>query len=73
MFRILEIFENSLIFLKIFFGLLGFKITKITTKIYQGYYWAPKIAKNGLKQHYKLFLPNYIIAIVLAKLRKPIT
>ena len=37
-----------------FFGIL-FKVTKVTTKSYQGTYWTPKIAKNGPKQHNKLF------------------
>ena len=30
-------------------------VTNVTTKSYQGYYWTPKIAKNGPKQYYKLF------------------
>ena len=40
-----------------FFWCFGipFKVTKVTTKSYQGYYWAPKIARNGPKQHNKLF------------------
>ena len=29
---------------------------KVTTKSYQGYYWKPKVAKNGPKQHNKVFL-----------------
>ena len=33
----------------------SFKVTKVTTKCYRGYYWTPKIAKNGPKQHKKLF------------------
>ena len=37
-----------------FFG-IPFKVTKVTTKSYQGYYWTPKIVKNGPKQHNKLF------------------
>ena len=36
-----------------FFGF--FKVTKVTTKSYQGYYRAPKIVKNWPKQHNKLF------------------
>ena len=36
-----------------FFG-IPFKVTKITTKSNQGYYWAPKNAKNVTKQHNKL-------------------
>ena len=54
-------FFGSLDFLK-FSGFLGdfffwipFKITKVTTKSYQGYYWTPKIAKNGPKPHNKFF------------------
>jgi hypothetical protein len=35
-----------------FFG-ISFKVTKVTTKSYQGYYWTPKIAKNWPKQHNK--------------------
>ena len=35
--------------------LVSFKVTKVTTKCYHGYYWTPKIAKNGPKQHKKLF------------------
>ena len=40
-----------------FFCFLGisFKVTKITTKSNQGYYWTPKVAKNGPKKHNKLF------------------
>ena len=46
-----------------FFGFFGFfwfvgipfKVTNVTTKSYQGYYWTPKIAKNGPKQHNNLF------------------
>ena len=34
---------------------IPFKVTKVTIKSYQGYYWTPKIAKNGPKQHNKLF------------------
>ena len=30
-------------------------VTNVTTKNYQGYYWTPKIAKNGPKQHNRLF------------------
>ena len=37
-----------------FFG-IPFKVTKVTTKSYQGYYFTPKIAKNGPKQHIRLF------------------
>ena len=37
------------------FFLVSFKDTKVTTKCYHGYYWTPKIAKNGPKQHKKLF------------------
>ena len=52
-------------FLQIFFGffeIFGFFLdffwgggSKVTTKSYQGYYWAPKIdKKNGPEQHIKL-------------------
>ena len=37
------------------FFFIPFKVTKVTIKIYQGNYWTPKIAKNGPKQHNKLF------------------
>ena len=41
-----------------FFG-IPFKVTNVTTKGYQGYYWTPKMAKNGPKHHNKLFFcPN---------------
>ena len=48
-------FLNFCIFFGIFlfFGIF-FKVTKVTTKSYQGYYWTPKIAKNVPKQHIKL-------------------
>ena len=36
------------------FFVICFEIIKVTTKNYQGYYWAAKIAKNGPKQHNKL-------------------
>ena len=32
-----------------------YKVTKATTKSYQGYYWKPNVAKNGPKQHNKVF------------------
>ena len=35
------------------FFLVSFKVTKVTTKCYHGYYWTPKIAKNGPNQHKK--------------------
>ena len=38
-----------------FFG-ISFKVTKVTTNSYQGYYWTPKMAKNGPKQHNKVFI-----------------
>ena len=54
-FRYFWIFQNNLDFFVFFcFGIL-FKVTKVTTKCYQGYYWTPEIAKNGPKQHNKLF------------------
>ena len=37
-----------------FFGIF-FKVTNVTTKSYRCYYWTPKNAKNGPKQHNKLF------------------
>ena len=46
-------FFSSSFFLLRFVG-IPFKVTKITTKSYQGYYWTPTIAKNGPKQHNKL-------------------
>ena len=45
-------------FWSFFFCFLGFPsklLFKVTTKSYQGYYQAPKIAKNGPKQYNKLF------------------
>ena len=55
-FWFLILFFNFRIFFWIlwFFG-IPFKVNKVTTKSYQGYYWASKIAKNGPKQHKKLF------------------
>ena len=38
----------------LFFG-IPFKVTRVTSKSYQGNYWTPKVAKNGPKQHNKLF------------------
>ena len=32
-----------------------FKVTKVSTKSSQGFYWTPKMAKNEPKQHNKLF------------------
>ena len=49
----LKVFEFFLDFFW-FFG-IPFKVTKVTTKAYQGYYWTPKIAKIGPKQNNKLF------------------
>ena len=38
------------------FGFLDpFKVSKVTTKIYQGYYCTPEVTKNGPKQLYSLF------------------
>ena len=55
-FGFLEIFEIFGFFLSL--G-IPFNLTKVTTKSYQGYYWAQKIVKNGPKQHNKLlFLPK---------------
>ena len=40
----------------LFFGFfwIPFQVTKVTSKSYQGYYWAQQIAKNRPKQHNKL-------------------
>ena len=45
-------FEVFFLFVWFFFGLFGisFKVTMVTTKFYQGYYWTPQIAKNGPKK-----------------------
>ena len=40
-----------------FFG-IRFKVTNVTNKSYQGYYWTPKIAKNEPKQHNLFFCPK---------------
>ena len=50
-FRFLDFFGFFLNFFKIFFGFfwftgIPFKVTKVTTTSYQGYYWTPK---NGQK------------------------
>ena len=34
---------------------IPFKVTKVSTKSYQGYYWTPKNARNWPKQHNKVF------------------
>ena len=57
----LNIFDFFLFFFVFFFLFLwffgtSFKVTKVNTKCYQGYYWTPKIAKNGPTQHNKLFV-----------------
>ena len=52
-FWIFWIFLKFLDFFWIFFFLVI--VTNVTTKSYQGYYWTPKIAKNGPKQYNKLF------------------
>ena len=31
------------------------RFPKVTANSYQGYYWTPKMTKNGPKQHKKLF------------------
>ena len=52
-FGFFEFFEFLWIFFGFFFSrFLGvsFKVTKVTTKCYSGYYWTPKIAKKGPKQ-----------------------
>ena len=49
-----KIFE-MFFFLDFFvFFVIPFKVTKVTTKRYQGYYWTPNIAKNMPKQHNKI-------------------
>ena len=50
-----EIFCIFLVFVFGFFCLffVPFKVTNVTTKCYHSYYWTPKIAKNGPKQHKK--------------------
>ena len=53
------------------FFCIPFKVTKGTTKSYQGYYWAPKIAKNGPKKHNKLFLFARWAKKALAEGRSP--
>ena len=54
LFWIFEFFE----FFFLFSG-ISFKVTNVTTKSYQGYYWTPKISKNGPKQHNNLlFCPK---------------
>ena len=60
LFWIVGFFEFLVFFwVCIVFFLVSFKVTKVTTKYYHGYYWTPKIAKNGPKQHKKaLFLPK---------------
>ena len=49
-------FLTFLWFIFYFFGFFGipFKVTNVTTKSYQGYFWTPKIAKNGPKRHNNL-------------------
>ena len=47
--KLLKLFE----FFGGFFCSFGipFKVTEVTTKSYHGYYWTPKMDKNGPKQH----------------------
>ena len=52
-FNFLDFFWIFLDFFSIF--LVAFKVTMVTTKCYHSYYWTPKIARNGPKQHKKLF------------------
>ena len=70
-------FWNCVIFLW-FFG-SPFKATKVVTKSYQGYYWAPKIAKKGPKEHNKLLLQAMVVKgyhvfllLVACQIQKPI-
>ena len=37
-----------------------YNITKVTTKSFQGYYWKPKIAKNGQKHHIRVFFARKV-------------
>ena len=56
-FRFLDFFNFFLDFYILFvFDILGFlsKLPRLFLKSYQGYYWAPKIAKHGQKKHKKL-------------------
>ena len=55
-FLIFWIFLEFRIF-RLFFWFLwiSYTVTKVTTESYQGYYWKPQIAKNGPKQHNKVF------------------
>ena len=54
-FWVFKIFLDFLDFFYFNFFLVSFKVTKVTTKCYLGYYGTPKIAQNGPKQHKKLF------------------
>ena len=53
-YEFLDFFSSFLWIFFLFFFWILFKVTKDTTESYQGYYWAPTIAKNGLKLHNKL-------------------
>jgi hypothetical protein len=58
LFGFLDFFKYFFLdFIWIFFWFFGipFKVTKVTTKSYQGYYLTPKSAKVGPKQHNRLF------------------
>ena len=55
MFFFFYFFDFFLIFGFLWTFWILFKVTEVTTKSYQGYYWTPKNAKNGPKQHNKLF------------------
>ena len=46
----MDFLEFFWVFFVCFF--VSFKVTKVTTKCYHGYYWKPKIAKNGPKQQF---------------------
>ena len=48
------------------------KWSKVTTKSYQGYYWAPKITKNGPKQHNKLSFFAHRVKKALVEGRSPL-
>ena len=51
------IFFKFFDFILILFLGITFRVNKVTTKSYQGYYWTLKIAQNGPKQNNKLFFP----------------
>ena len=55
-FRFLNFLKNVFNFFWTFLVLgITFKVTMVTTKSHQGYYWTPKIDKNGPTQQNMLF------------------